>query len=307
MKLVLRVKNGPDAGRNATLRSGQFLRVGRSERADFGVAWDDAMSDLHFSVECGFEKCQVWDQGSDGGTLVNGQPISVHALRDTDLITAGQTIFSIEIEGGARHSPATDEISDAEGATVPGFAAVAAETAAEVCQHVDLEEEAQAHLRADLTPRQFLNLLSEHELFTAAIWFLAHALPAREAVWWATLCVSETSGETLSELDTAALTAAIEWVKQPDEENRRHAESAAKAIRETTAASWAAYGAFYSGGSLAPPGAPETPPGEVMTSAAVAAAVSKAGICDEWEEMNQTLKSLLEIGCEVADRGRPWD
>ena len=68
------------------------------------------------------------------------------------------------------------------------LAKVTAKTAAEVCKHFPLGEEAKKLLRDGLTPVQFLNMLIEKQQFPDAVRFLAHALPKREAVWWACLC-----------------------------------------------------------------------------------------------------------------------
>ncbi|RMF88341.1 MAG: hypothetical protein D6736_10780, partial [Nitrospinota bacterium] len=149
---------------------------------------------------------------------------------------------------------------------------IKAQTAAEICQHWELEEGAKALLQDDLTPQQFLTLLIEHEQFLDATRFLAHALPKREAVWWACLCIRSVLEEDVPPEEIAALQAAERWVIDPSEEHRRAAMQAAEATEFNTPSSWAAMGAFWSGGSMAPPDVPAVPPGEYLTARAVSGA-----------------------------------
>src|SRR5207253_4538771 len=75
-----------------------------------------------------------------------------------------------------------------------GLAKVTAKTAAEVCKHFPLGDDAKKLLRDTLTPKQFLDLLLEKQQFPDAARFLAHALPKREAVWWACLGARQAYG-----------------------------------------------------------------------------------------------------------------
>ena len=49
----------------------------------------------------------------------------------------------------------------------------------------ELSEPAMALVRPGTHPRDYVALLMERELYPDAVRFLAHALPKREAVWWA--------------------------------------------------------------------------------------------------------------------------
>ena len=55
-----------------------------------------------------------------------------------------------------------------------------------------------------------------------AVPFCAYLLPRREAVWWASQCVRMLLAD-LTERDNAALRAAEEWVREPEELNRQRA------------------------------------------------------------------------------------
>src|ERR671937_3326223 len=93
-----------------------------------------------------------------------------------------------------------------------GLAKVTAKTAAEVCKHFPLGDEAKKLLRDGQTPAQFLDLLIEKQQFPDAVRFLAHALPKREAVWWACLCARAAAGPNPPPKAAAAVQAAEKWV-----------------------------------------------------------------------------------------------
>ena len=132
------------------------------------------------------------------------------------------------------------------------LAKVEARTAAEVCKRFPLGEDAKKLLRDGMTPPQFLAVLTEKQLAVDAVRFLAHALPKREAVWWACLCARQAAGGNLPAKPAAALQAAERWAADPSEDNRRKAQAAAEAAEMSTPAGCAAMAAFWSGGSMAP-------------------------------------------------------
>src|SRR4051794_31659597 len=88
-------------------------------------------------------------------------------------------------------------------------------TAAEICSRFPLGDEAKERLDADMTPRQFLERLIEGQHYTDAVRFLAHALPKREAVWWACLCVRCVAGADPIPAVEEALQAAERWAADP--------------------------------------------------------------------------------------------
>ena len=147
-----------------------------------------------------------------------------------------------------------------------GLAKVAAKTAAEVYKQFPLGDEAKKLLRDGMTPHQFLDALVEKQQFPDAARFLAHALPKREAVWWACLCARQAHGANAPPPAGPALAAAEKWASDPSEDNRRAAQAAATAAGMGAPAGCAAMAAFFSGGSLAPPAAPVVPPGEHLSA-----------------------------------------
>src|SRR5262249_46936566 len=146
----------------------------------------------------------------------------------------------------------------------------------------------------------------EKEEFPDAIRFLAHALPKREAVWWACLCARAVAPSPPPAPILAALEAAEAWVSDPSEENRRQAMPAAAAATFGTPAGCAALAAFWSGGSLGPPNVPVIPPGEYLTAHGVAGAIMFAAVSSEPEKAPEKYRSFLALGVDVGNGNRPW-
>jgi hypothetical protein len=180
---------------------------------------------------------------------------------------------------------------------------VEARTASEICERFDPGEDARGFLKPDLSPERFLQVLEKKKLYPAAIQFLAHALPKREAVWWACVC-ARASARTGA--PTRALRAAESWVVNPSEGNRREALPAAMADGAATAAGCAALAAFASGGSLTPPETPPVPPDENLTAQTVAGAVVLAASELGAETAAESLRDFLACGIDVARGARSW-
>ena len=80
-----------------------------------------------------------------------------------------------------------------------------------------------------------------------AVPFCAYLLPRREAVWWASQCVRMLLAD-LTERDNAALRAAEEWVREPEELNRQRAHQIGTMANQRAASTWVALAAGWSGG-----------------------------------------------------------
>jgi len=129
----------------------------------------------------------------------------------------------------------------------------------------------------------------------------AHALPKREAVWWACMCARGAPpdpGQT--PLDLAALEAAELWVRRPEEAHRRAAMAAAEAAQYRSTEAWAAVGAFWSGGSMAPEGQAVVPPPDHLTGVAIAGGVTLAAVRAEAGTHEKRLARFLASAREIA-------
>ncbi len=84
----------------------------------------------------------------------------------------------------------------------------------------------------------------------AAVCLAAHALPPREAVWWACMCARHTAAGSdasggLPAVERVAADSAEAWVRQPDEAARARAYRAAQAGRFRSAEALAALAVFW--------------------------------------------------------------
>lgn len=189
-------------------------------------------------------------------------------------------------------------------AAVPRAAALKkiARPPAEICALFALSEPARAALEPPPAPGEFVTRLAGAGLFPDAVRFLAHALPKREAVWWACLAARAALDHAAPPL-LQALAAAEAWVYKPDEANRRAAMASAQAAGFDNPASWAAVAAFWSGGSLAPTEAPAVPPGETLSAVAAAGAVMLAAVLREPERAAERYHLFLAQALDIAAGG----
>lgn len=331
MRVILEIASGPAAGRKIYLRDGEAVQLGRTELSDVSIPDDPLISSRHFAVECQANGCVLRDLGSTNGTAVNGQPVSEPvALADGDQIVAGQTRFAVTVQGTANRQPAAAqqpaEASEAGRAGAgddqrPPVQAAGAEAtagaapqvavadqplrgqdAAELCGALELDEAARELLTPGQSPLDYLQRLAGAKLWTDAVRFWAAALPLPSAVLWAAQCVRQSLGQACSAEDARALEAAEAWALDSSEENRRAAEQAAQATEFQTAASWVALAAFWSGGSLAPAGLPEVPPGPELAPKAIAGALMMAATGGPAEQVEPRYASYLEAGQEIVQR-----
>lgn len=177
---------------------------------------------------------------------------------------------------------------------------------AELCEIAELEDEAKALAAAQQDPRAFIAALVEQERYADAVRLLAHALPTREAVWWAWFCAKRVTGEGPPAPARAALEATERWIAQPTEEHRRPAMELAQRAEIGTPAGCAALAVFFSGGSVAPPDAPPVPPAPYSASKAIAGSVILAAVSKEPEKAPEKFATFIERGMQVADRIQLW-
>jgi len=151
-------------------------------------------------------------------------------------------------------------------------------TAAQVCAHVTLTDEAKKLLREGMSPREFVDDLIEQKQYLDGIDFMAYALPLREGFWWGCLCMQHALGDDLNPEDRAAATAAVQWLLEPTEENRAAAKATATAADRMSPAGTLAMAVGLTGGSMYPPELPFKPPRPFAPQGAVARAVKLASL-----------------------------
>jgi hypothetical protein len=131
----------------------------------------------------------------------------------------------------------------------------------------------------------------------------AHALPAREAVWWAARCAASTAPADLAEADRAACALAEAWVRKPADATRRQAMERAQGSGFTSAEAWTAVAAFWSGDSMSPPEQPKVPPAPHLTGTAVSGAVILASVRPGAERQMERLDRFLASARDIATGG----
>jgi hypothetical protein len=171
----------------------------------------------------------------------------------------------------------------------------------------ELGEDAMAMLKPEMQPAEFVSALSQKKLYADAIRFIAHALPKREAVWWAWVSAKRAAGPEPAPKIKASLQATERWISDPKEENRRAAMASAQAADLGTPAGCAGLAAFFSGGSLGPPQAPPVPPGEFLTAKAVAGAVIFSAVATEPERAPEKFQAAIGQGLDVTSRIKLWE
>jgi serine/threonine-protein kinase len=95
MGVVLRVTSGPHSGEEFRIAHSNTITVGRSSRVQIPMLKDLLLSREHFQVESQPALCHIVDLGSTNGTKVNGLRVERVVLREGDVITAGESAFSV--------------------------------------------------------------------------------------------------------------------------------------------------------------------------------------------------------------------
>ena len=132
---------------------------------------------------------------------------------------------------------------------------------------------------------------------------VAHALPKREAVWWAAMCTSFTAPADLPPPNRAAVDAAQAWVRQPVQDAAYGAQAAAQLTNLQSPEYWAAMAAFWGGESLSQPGLPPVPPPPHLPGVAVAGAVVLASVRGDAQRQPQRVVQFLHSAYDIAAGG----
>ena len=110
--------------------------------------------------------------------------------------------------------------------------------------------------------------------FRASISICAYLLSKREAVWWACGCLRQ--APKLSPGEVRALDLAEEWVRRPEEAQRRAALELGMQSSSKLPTTWLALAAGWSGGNLSDNEAHRVPPAPQLTAQAVRGALLMA-------------------------------
>ncbi len=148
-----------------------------------------------------------------------------------------------------------------------------------------------------------LQALEAADLLTEAARLTAHALPKREAVWWACMCARHTALAAMPPADQRALEDAEAWVFKGEDSLRRRAFEHAQESNFASPEAWAGVAAFWSGDSMAPLGQANVPPASHLAATAVAGSVLLAAVRDPAERRAARLSRFLASARDIAAGG----
>jgi len=100
IRVKLTIEKGPSVGKECVVSPGQTVIVGRVDQAGWILRDDSMLSNQHFALEWDGDRCLLRDLQRKFGTKLNGNPVrEAIALKDGDLVNAGQTFFRGEVSG----------------------------------------------------------------------------------------------------------------------------------------------------------------------------------------------------------------
>lgn len=153
----------------------------------------------------------------------------------------------------------------------------------------------------NITPQDHISALAAENEPTPAVLFAALTLPKRESVWWGCLCIRGLKRDDAKLLE--GLTAAENWVRKPEEDQRRAAGKIAEDLGFNGAGAWIAFAAFTSGGSLAPADLQAVPPPGDSCGRSVFAAVMQAVRDDDAFVRQANIRCAIDSFFEFAKGG----
>jgi hypothetical protein len=148
-----------------------------------------------------------------------------------------------------------------------------------------------------------LQALEAADLLTEATRLTSHALPKREAVWWACMCARHTAPAAMPPADQRALEDAEAWVFKGEDALRRRAFEHAQESNFASPEAWAGVAAFWSGESMAPLGQATVPPAPHLAGTAVAGSVLLSAVRDPVERRAARLGRFLAASRDIAAGG----
>ena len=160
----------------------------------------------------------------------------------------------------------------------PPLTKITAPAASDITKEFTPQPAAQQLLTPEQTPAQYLDVLQQNHQSEDAVKLLAHGMPERESVWWATQSAGKVA-DPADAAEQAAIKAAETWVKNPTAETQAAAAAAAGKTNLQSPGAWAAQGAAWSGQKVpvAPnPAVPAAPAAMRLTPVAVTSAVTSA-------------------------------
>lgn len=146
-------------------------------------------------------------------------------------------------------------------------------------------------------PAAWFRLLRDAGDPTAAIQFIAHALPRYECVLWATRTVVESG---VCDRTSEPIRAIMRWIDDPREERRRQVQAIAETMKSARPEYLLGMAVFFSGGSISTPELPAILP--PLDSTAKMAGTAILNAADKGDRA-AVLRRATELGEAIAAAG----
>lgn len=178
-----------------------------------------------------------------------------------------------------------------------------AEKVGEIIDLNELAAESKALLSADMWPESFIEELSKSEQWLDAVKVLSHALPRREAVWWACMCATQMEALASDESERMALEAAEKWVYQPSDDHRADAFRQVQKSRSNSVGTLCALAAAFSEETLPLGDGQEMEVDSTGFPKIVIGTILMAAGEGNGSQFKQRLQNFLHSGIDIACGG----
>ena len=169
--------------------------------------------------------------------------------------------------------------------------------------HLALGPEAAAATQGCTQITDALDRLDGAGYLTEATRLIAHALPKREAVWWACMCAGHTAPADLPAADRVAREAAEDLVRQQTDHSRRIASGSRAGRRQRHARGLGGDRGVLERRFDVAGGPTRRPAGGHLAGTAAAGAVALASVRGDVTRRQERLRRFLESGRNIAAGG----
>lgn len=328
MTAILKIFANEEFHDLAVIERGAQLILGRSVDADISVPDDPKISSNHLQILSAGGQFQIEDLGSTNGTFLKTEQITKKILEFGEVFRCGATDFvfvpkseqnanstmadSSAVAGAAVAAPAETPApqpvaanAGADSKSEAGAPGYCEETALAVIERFGLKGEIPFTPEEAESPADFAMKLAKTGEPNHCLLFMSYALDKRSGVWWLTRCIHEVKS-ILDANDEAMLGLAEKWVAAPSDANRRKAMEGAEKLEMSTPAAWAGVGAFWSGGSMAPPDVPAVEPADNLAGKAISGGAIMASVFHAPEKALEKQKVFVQLGVDIAAGKIPW-
>lgn len=177
------------------------------------------------------------------------------------------------------------------------------QTCGQVLPRFTPSEDATELLDGEASITEAIEILKQHHVYNDLVQLLAHALPVREAIWWASLCVQLRS-DIWNPTQIQCIQTAQQWVQSPAEDLRRKAELLAGRLELNCGPSWLAQAVFWNGsGSIVAPDLPAVLPDPFLYAKAAAGSINHAACLPNWEGAQDYYAKAIAFALDIASGG----